>query len=73
MFTVRYLGKRTVSFAEALPAGISWAVITISLDLLTISARCVQHRACRLFTDVASAYLVIPVTTTLAMGYPRRK
>ena len=72
-FTILYLRKVTAgSFGDGLGVGIVWTVVVVALDLVLYLLGAFNIGLGEYFTDVASAYLVIPVVTVLIMGYLRR-
>lgn len=72
--TVRYLGQISGgSFREGAVVGIAWAAIAIVLDLVLFALGAFNIGLGVYFSDVASSYLVIPIVTTLTLGFLRRK
>lgn len=73
-FTIRYLSRPGGgSLGEGVLIGLVWAAVTIALDLVLFALGAFNIGLGTYFTDVASSYLAMPVITTLAMGYLRRK
>lgn len=73
-FVVRYSTANSPTTAtEGVIVGVLWAVITIGLDLVLYAAGAFTIGLGEYFTDVASSYLVIPVVTTVTLGFLRRK
>lgn len=62
-------GARNGTAVEGLVVGLVWAAIVIALDLLLFALGAFNIGLGVYFTDVASSYLAIPITTTLTMGY----
>jgi hypothetical protein len=73
--TILYLRKvGECSFVEGLLVGLSWAVIMIAIDLAhsVLMPDMVPDIVAHLAT-VAPSYVVIPIITTLTMGYLGRR
>jgi hypothetical protein len=70
-FAVHYLRKVTEStVAEGLLVGVGWTVILVALDLAHYLMA--PFDVVRYLTTVAPPYVVVPVTTTLVMGFLER-
>ena len=74
--TILYLRKvGEASFKEGLLVGLGWAVILIALDLAhsVIHPQMVTLDTGTYFATVAPSYVVVPIITTLTMGYLERR
>lgn len=60
---------RNGTIVEGLVIGLIWAAMVIALDLVLFALGAFNIGLGVYFTDVASSYLAIPITTTLTMGY----
>lgn len=60
---------RNGTIVEGLVVGLVWAAMVIALDLVLFALGAFNIGLGVYFTDVASSYLAIPITTTLTMGY----
>lgn len=60
---------RNGTMVEGLVVGLIWAAMVIALDLVLFALGAFNIGLGVYFTDVASSYLAIPITTTLTMGY----
>ncbi len=74
--TILYLRKvGEGSFGEGLLVGLSWVVIMIALDLAhsVVMPEMVPLSIGAYFATVVPSYVVVPIITTLTMGYLERR
>ena len=74
--TVLYLRKvGEGSFGEGVLVGLSWVGVMIALDLAhsVIHPQMVTLNTGTYFATVAPSYVVVPIITTLTMGYLERR
>ncbi|MDQ3658903.1 MAG: hypothetical protein M3338_04440 [Actinomycetota bacterium] len=74
-FTILYLRKvREGSFGEGLLVGLGWVVIMIAIDLAhsVVMPEMVPDIGAH-FATVVPSYVVVPIITTLTMGYLERR
>jgi hypothetical protein len=75
-FAIAYLSRQPgTSLGEGAVVGLVWAGITVVLDLALFAVGAFNDSGMTLrgyFIDVASSYAVIPIVTTLTMGYLTR-
>jgi hypothetical protein len=72
-FAIHYVQKvRESTFREGLLIGLVWTVVFIASDLVHNS---LMHPSTMdgYFTTVVPSYIVLPITTTLVMGYLKPK
>jgi hypothetical protein len=75
-FTILYLRNAGEgSFKEGLLVGLGWAVIMIALDLAhsVVHPDMVSLDTGAYFATVVPSYVVMPIITTLTMGYLERR
>lgn len=70
-FTIRYLGRAAgpATAAGGLAAGLLWSAVAVLLDLALYLLGAFTIGLGAYFADVASSYLVIPITTVLVTTY----
>ena len=74
-FTVLYLRKvEESSFGEGFLVGLSWVVVMIALDLVhSVVMPEMDPDIGAYLVAVAPSYVVVPIITTLTMGYLERR
>jgi hypothetical protein len=74
-FTILYLRKvGEGSIVEGLLVGLSWAVVMIAIDLAhSVVMPDMVPDIGTYFTTVVPSYVVVPIITTLTMGYLERR